>query len=42
MIVEGRIETTNFKIHFIFLWPVGLDMAEGRCLLDQRIAFETK
>ena len=41
MLLEGHIETTNFKVFFIFLSPFGLDTAEERCLLDQRIAFET-
>jgi hypothetical protein len=34
------IETTNFKIFLISLQPIGLDTAEERCLLDQRIAPE--
>ncbi len=39
--MEGRIETSSSRKCFTLLQHVGLDTAEERCLLDQRIAFET-
>ncbi len=34
--VEGRIETTNLRVFFIFLQSSGLDTAGERRLLDQQ------
>ncbi len=41
MLVEGRIETTNFQENFDLQVTFGLDTAEEHRLLDQRIARET-
>ncbi len=42
MFVEGRIETTNWQEITVSPVPFGLDMAEKRRLLDQRITFQAK
>jgi len=41
MLVEGYIETINFQEIFPLQVTLGLDTAEKRRLLDQRITLET-
>ena len=38
MLMEGRIETTNFKRNFNFLWPVSLHTQDDASTTGQKSA----